>query len=191
MQTAYTTAPLTPALWDDFETVLGHGGISGCWCMYWLTPRTEAFNRGTVGGSKGANKTAFRKIVSEAPPGLIAYDGKTPCAWVRVMNRSRHPGLANSRFFKTDLDTSGVWSVSCFVIRRQWRGKGLMSVLITAAIDHARSSGARVLEAYPTETDERKYPTSVFTGLASTFRRLGFEEVQRRAPHKPMMRQEL
>lgn len=30
--------------------------------------------------------------------------------------------------------------------------------------------------------------SSVYLGLASTFERLGFEVVQRRAPHKPMMR---
>ena len=32
---------------------------------------------------------------------------------------------------------------------------------------------------------------SIYTGVASTFERLGFKEVQRKAPHKPMMRQEL
>jgi hypothetical protein len=52
----------------------------------------------------------------------------------------------------------------------------------------ARDHGAGALEAYPWETDEPRSPSSIYTGVASTFRRLGFEEVQRRAPHRPMMR---
>lgn len=184
----YEFAPLNPARWDDFETVLGKGGISGCWCMYWLTDRGETFNRGTVGGSKGANKSAFRDIVEKKPPGLLAYRDSTPVAWVRVMARSRHPGLARSRFFKTDEDTQGIWSLSCFVIRRQWRGQGLTEVLIHAAIRFARKGGAKVLEAYPTDTDVRLPASSIYMGRATTFRRLGFVECQRKAPHKPMMR---
>ncbi len=184
----YDLDPLTPDRWDDFETVLGRGGISGCWCMYWLTDRGETFNRGTVGGSKGTNKGAFQAIVKEAPPGLLAYDAGEPVAWVRVMPRTRHPGLARSRFFKTDEDITGVWSISCFVIRRQWRGRGLTTTLIRGAVAHARENGATVIEGYPTETTEKRSDSSVYTGLAQTFRRLGFTEVMRRAPHKPMMR---
>jgi hypothetical protein len=36
-----------------------------------------------------------------------------------------------------------------------------------------------------------KPSSTVYTGLASTFERLGFEVVQRKAPHKPMMRLEI
>ena len=68
------------------------------------------------------------------------------------------------------------------------RGRGLTTVLTKAAIAFARDRGGRILEAHPWETAKEKYPTIVYTGLASTFKRLGFEVVQRRAPHKPMMR---
>ena len=108
-----------------------------------------------------------------------------------VMPRSKLPGLARSRHFKTQLDTTDVWSLSCFVVRTKYRGRGLTAVLTTAAVEFARESGARALEVYPTDTEERKYPSVVYTGVASTFRRLGFTEVQRRAPGKPMMRLEL
>ena len=104
------------------------------------------------------------------------------------MARDRLPGLANSRHFKTDLETAGVWSLPCFVVRRTHRGRGLTAVLTKAAIVFARDQGARILEAYPWETTDEKDPMVVYTGLASTFARLGFEVVQRKAPHKPMMR---
>ena len=50
--------------------------------------------------------------------------------------------------------------------------------------DFARDHGATALEVYPTDTDEDKHPVTVFTGIASTFRRLGSETVQAKAPHK-------
>ena len=68
------------------------------------------------------------------------------------------------------------------------RLRGLTALLTRAAADFARDHGATALEVYPTDTDEDKHPATVYTGIASTFRRLGFETVQARAPHKPMMR---
>lgn len=188
MSARYDIRPLTPALWADFETVLGGSGQSGCWCMYWLLGSAE-FRAGSAGGGAASNRAAFRARVTDGPPpGLLAYDGATPVAWVRVLPRAALPALANSRFFKTDLPTDGIWSLSCFVVRAKWRRRGLTEVLTRAAIDHARAHGATALEAYPTDTAERRPSSAVYLGLASTFRRLGFHEVQRLAPHKPMLR---
>lgn len=189
---AITTAPLTTARWSDLETVLGRTGIGGCWCMYWAVGSNKEWTAGAKGGKTAPNKALFQSIVAEGPPpGLIAYDDGEAVAWCRVMARARLPGLARSTHFATDLDTAGVWSLPCFVVRRSHRGRGLTGAMVEAAISLARAQGARTLEAYPWDTDERQAPMTVYTGIASTFRRLGFVEVQRKAPHKPMMRLEL
>jgi GNAT superfamily N-acetyltransferase len=104
------------------------------------------------------------------------------------MPRSSLPGLANSRYFRTDLDIEDVWSLPCLVVKRSHRRKGLNAVLVKAAIEFVRDQGGEILEAYPWDTTETKSDSVVYTGLASTFERLGFEVVQRRADHKPMMR---
>ena len=44
------------------------------------------------------------------------------------------------------------------------------------------------LEAYPWDPHGAKSSGTVFTGLASTFERLGFREVARRAPQRPILR---
>lgn len=184
--------PLTPNRLDDLEEVLGRGGIGGCWCMYWIHETSAQWSAGAKGGSEAANRSAFQEIVEAGPPpGLIAYEDDEPVAWCRVMARSTLPGLARSRHFKTDLDTDGVWSLPCFVVKRSHRGRGLTRVLIDAAAAFARHQGATILEGYPWDTDKRQAPMTVYTGIASTFRDLGFSEVQRLAPHKPMMRLEL
>ena len=183
---------LTPGRFDDFVAVLGEGGIGGCWCMYWTTSTTQQWRNNSRGGTKALNKTLMHDLVGAGPPpGLIAYDGDEPVAWCRVVARSTLPGLKRSTHFSTDLDIEGVWSLPCFVVRKEHRGRGLSGSLAKAAMTLAADQGAGVLEAYPWETDDREDPTSIYTGVVSTFLRLGFEEVQRKAPHKPMMRLEL
>lgn len=192
MAEAFTTHPLTPDRWGDLEAVLGASGVSGCWCMYWLTPSSAAFRAGAAGGAAAANRDAFRAIAAAGPPpGLLAYAGETPVAWARVMPRAAHQGLDRSPIWRTALPTDGVWSLSCFRVRAGWRGRGLTRVLIDAAIGLARTAGARALEAYPTDTTNRRSPDAVYLGLASTFRAAGFREVQRARPDRPMMRLDL
>lgn len=188
----YRIEPLTPDRFDDFEAVLGTSGQRGCWCMYWIAPTSAAWEAGAKGGSTATNKDAFHALVEAGPPpGLLAYDDDEPVAWCRVTPRTILPGLANSRHFKTDLDVDDVWSLSCFVVRASHRRRGLSRILTEAAISYARDSGARRLEVYPTDTAETMSTSTIYTGVASTFRRLGFAEVQRLAPHKPMMRLDL
>ncbi len=185
----FDVEPLSPDRFEDFVAVLGQGGIGGCWCMYWIAPSSKAWGSGAVGGSTASNRKCFHALVEAGPPpGLIAYDHGAPVAWCRVMPRDRLPGLANSRYFKTDLDIEGVWALSCFVVKRSHRRCGLTSVLTHAAMSFVREHGGRVVEAYPWDTAEHRSDSTLYTGVASTFARLGFEEVQRRAPHRPMMR---
>ena len=185
----FDVEPLNPDRFEDFVAVLGRGGISGCWCMYWIAPSSNGWAEGTVGGSEAQNRTRFHALVDVGPPpGLIAYEQETPIAWCRVMARDRLPGLANSRYFKTNLDIEGVWALSCFVVKNSHRGRGLTSVLTKAAMSFVREQGGSAVEVYPWDTTDHKADSTIYTGVASTFERLGFEVVQRRAPHKPMMR---
>jgi GNAT superfamily N-acetyltransferase len=185
----FTIEPLTPDRFDDLVTVLGEGGIGGCWCMYWTTRTTQEWRDNAKGGSTAPNKAMMQDLIAAGPPpGLIAYDGDEPVAWSRVVARSTLPGLKSSTHFRTDLDTEGVWSLPCFVVRKEHRRRGLTETLTKAAMALAAEQGATVLESYPWDTETSEDPTSIYTGVASTFERLGFEEVQRKAPHKPMMR---
>lgn len=185
----YEIQPLTSERFPDLEAILGRNGIGGCWCMYWACESNAAWSDGARGGSVAPNRQAFRDKVDGGPaPGLIAYDGDIPVAWCRVVPRSELPGLARSPHFRTDLETEGVWSLPCFVVKSTHRRRGLTAVLIEAAKQFARDHGGRILEGYPWDTDEKKSASTVYTGVASTFERVGFEEVQRLVPHKPMMR---
>ena len=102
----------------------------------------------------------------------------------------RLPALDRSRFLYS-VDDQPVWSLSCFFVKAGHRRHGLSGLLIGAAMGQARAAGAAALEAYPWDTADRKSSTSIYTGRASIFAPLGFREIARRAPHRPIMRVDL
>jgi len=179
--------PLTPERWPDLERLFGpNGAAGGCWCMWWRRPRPE-FRAGAGEG----NRRAFRALVAAGPPpGLLAYLCDEPVGWCQVTARADLPGLDRSRLLKP-VDDRRVWSISCFFIKAGHRRQGLTRALIEAAKAHAKAAGAACLEAYPWDSAGRKESSVIYTGRASTFLRLGFEEVARRASHRPVLRCDL
>lgn len=66
------------------------------------------------------------------------------------------------------------------MVRVGYRRRGISSALLEAAIEHARDGGARVLEAYPIDTAERKASSAaLFHGALAPFQKAGFEIVSR------------
>jgi len=178
--------PLTKELWPALQVLFGkNGACAGCWCMYWRLPKGEWRN------ARSKNKERFRRLVADGPPpGVLAFDGATAVGWVALGPRRDYPALDRSRFLKP-VDDESVWSLPCFYIKSGYRGRGVMRALVAAAADHAAKAGGRIIEAYPVDTEKRISAGSAFTGVASSFRRAGFKEVARRAPHRPIVRQAL
>jgi ribosomal protein S18 acetylase RimI-like enzyme len=89
------------------------------------------------------------------------------------------------------VDDRPVWSIVCFFVDRDARGRGLADQMLRAAVEHARLAGARLLEAYPVDRSERSRPDDMFFGALSMFDRAGFSEVARRKPTRPVVRKTL
>lgn len=152
--------------------------------MWWRLKRAD-WERGQGAG----NKQAMRRLVAGgAVPGLIAYAGDEPVGWVSVGPREDYPVLGRSPVLKP-VDETPVWSLVCFYIRREHRRTGLSRTLIAAAKRHAKAGGARWLEAYPTEPKKPEVPDIyAFTGVPAMFTAVGFEEIARRSPTRPILR---
>jgi len=180
--------PLTADRWGDFERLFGPRGASGgCWCMFWRLRSSE--NARNTGAD---NKRAMRQIVdSGEPPGLLAYVDDEPAGWCSIEPREKFARIENSRTLRRIDDRPGVWSLNCFVIAKQHRRLGLMTTLLDAAIENARRQGAKIIEAYPVEPSGELKGYHGYTGVASTFRRRGFQEVARRRPQQVIMRLEV
>lgn len=182
-----TFHPVTPDRWDDLETLFGeNGACEGCWCMHWRVPAAEY-----EAGKGEVNRRALRERVEAGePPGLLAYDGDTPVGWCAVGPRDEFVRLEASRIL-APVDDVPVWSVPCFYVAPEARGRGVSVALLEAAGDYARERGGGTLEGYPVEPTERQSPAFVWTGLASAFEAAGFEEVERRSEKRPIMRREV
>lgn len=129
--------------------------------------------------------------------GLVAYVDGDPAGWVAVEPRTSYPKLRASRVPWTgrqeDKDDPVVWAVTCFVVRKGYRGRGLTYALARATVPFARERGARVLEAYPMLAEPGKEITwsEMHVGARQVFEDAGFAEVSHPTPRRVVMRIEL
>ncbi|MFJ9781806.1 GNAT family N-acetyltransferase [Amycolatopsis sp. NPDC101161] len=149
-----TVVPANEASWDDLVAIFGTADYPGrCQCQRfkvagWIwrdstqEQRTAMLRGQTACGDRDA-----------ATSGLVAYVDGEPAGWVAVEPRTAYPKLRGSRVPWTgrseDKDDTGVWAVTCFAVRKGYRGRGLTYPLAEATIGFARERGARALEAYP------------------------------------------
>ena len=76
-----------------------------------------------------------------------------------------------------DPELEGVWSVTCFVVRKGFRQAGLTYELATATVEYGEQVGARVLEGYPIEPPPGKTVIwdEASVGLLQVFLEAGYE----------------
>jgi GNAT superfamily N-acetyltransferase len=176
--------PATAERWQDLTELFGaRGACGGCWCMTWRRPRSE-FN-----ANKGeGNRRALHALVKrEIAPGVLAYAEGKAVAWCAIAPRTEYPALERSRVLRP-VDDQPVWSISCLFVRKACRRQGLSSQLIAAAVEFAKTNGAKVVEGYPQVVEGSLPDAFVWTGLESSFLKAGFVEVARRSPKRPILR---
>ncbi|WCM54977.1 GNAT family N-acetyltransferase [Microbacterium sp. EF45047] len=173
-----TTEKATIERSDDIQHSLT-GGDDGpsCQCM-WPMLTNKDWNATNV----DERRAMFHDEIAAGPaPGLVAYVDGEAAGWIRIGPRDRQRRIPRTRAIAAattePFGDPGVWSVTCFVVRRDHRGKGLNTELLRAAIDYARESGARLIEAYPVDTSEGEHRSNdLFHGTLSTFLAQGFQQ---------------
>jgi GNAT superfamily N-acetyltransferase len=170
--------PVDSSSADDFVALFaGPGGPSYCWCMAWRVTPEEAKVK------KGAERRPFMldRIARGVPVGLIAYGENGPVGWVSVAPRETYRDLGGPAAAPDET----IWSIACLYVRRDRRGQGLSGQLLEAAIAHAATHGASIVEAYPVDADSPSYR---FMGFVPAFERLGFTEIGTTGSRRHIMR---
>ena len=185
-----TVKPLTPSRWPDFEAVFNARGCSvarGCSCMYYRRSGSrEPLSGGTTQAQ--ASRAGLKRLVDAGTrPGLLAYRDKVPVGWVALGPREDFEKLKRSPVMRA-VDEQPVWSIICFVVPAAYRGQGVARALLDGAIDYAIKRGAKLLEAYPVDKPGRSRDDSMWFGAKSMYDAVGFREVARRKPHRPIVR---
>ncbi|MCK6080403.1 GNAT family N-acetyltransferase [Microbacterium sp. EYE_5] len=187
-----TVSPATADRFDDAAHALtgGDDGAS-CWCQWWmLAPKDYS-----AASTDDKRERLRDDLAAPVPSALIAYVDGEPAGWVKVAPRTDQPRLARTRSIQQSpepIDDPSVWAITCFVVRREHRGVGVARTLLDAAVAHAGSNGARLVEAYPVDTDAKKSSTNeLFHGTLSSFLAAGFTETARPGAARPIVAKEL
>jgi GNAT superfamily N-acetyltransferase len=188
--------PANEASRDDLTAIFGTTDYPGrCQCQRFKVPgwiwrdstqeqRTASLEAQAACGNPAARATS----------GLVAYLGGQPAGWVAVEPRTAYPKLRGSRVVwagrDEDKDDESVWAVTCFAVRKGYRGRGLTYPLARATVGYARQRGARALEAYPMITQPGKEITwgEVHVGARQVFEEAGFTEITHPTARRVVMR---
>jgi len=181
---AFEAHPVIAERWPDLAELFNRPIVRTCFCMYYR-------KTGEATGAGSVNRQAMQALIQQGTvPGLIGYEDGVPVAWVSLGPRDDFPKLRRSPIMKP-VDDLPVWSIVCFFVDRDARGRGLAARMLDAAIDFARAQGARLIEAYPVDADTQRDPDSMFFGAKSMYDRAGFREVARRRPARAVVRRPL
>ncbi len=182
--------------WADLQTVFGERGQArGCQCQrYKLAPK-ESFGRLGVAELRHRLRT---QVGCDDPgsgtTGVVGYLDGEPVGWCAVEPRNAYPGLL--RVYRIpwqgrdeDKQDATVWAVTCVFTRAGFRGRGVATAMAIGAVAHARTAGARAVEAYPiTQTGVtwgEEHP-----GTPSMFAAAGMTVVHRPSHRRAVMRVE-
>ncbi|WP_405372286.1 MULTISPECIES: GNAT family N-acetyltransferase [unclassified Microbacterium] len=187
-----TIEPATSDRLADVERALTGGGDGAtCWCQWWMLAPKD-FDALTHDERKERLAGDLAAPVASA---LLAYVEGDAAGWVKVAPRPDQPRLARTRAVQKSPEPMAdpdVWAVTCFVVRKEHRGLGVANALLTAAVDHARRHGARVVEGYPIDTSERTASTNdLYHGALSSFVAAGFVETVRPGASRPIVAREV
>ena len=151
-----------------------------CSCMRWRVSRVE-FQRSTpLGRARALDALA----TAGAPIGILAYANDVPVGWCSISPRETYRELEKSVSLAR-IDDEPVWSVVCFFVERGWRRKGISLRLLRAAVEYARTAGAKIIEGYPVEPGQRQ---RLQMGSPATFREAGFRDVTPPGKRRHVMR---
>lgn len=194
MTTTPEIVPANEASWEDLQAVFGtRGDPARCRCQWFKHPDWRS-----VPASEHAEQlreqTGCGHPGDRATSGMVAYLDGEPVGWCAVEPRTAYPRMPRMRVPWTgrneDKTDDGVWSVTCFVVRKGFRRRGISYALAAATVGFARERGARAIEGYPILARPGQEFTwgELYVGTCSVFAAAGFAEVSRPTPRRAVMR---
>ncbi|MEZ5216243.1 MAG: GNAT family N-acetyltransferase [Ilumatobacteraceae bacterium] len=191
--------PANQATWDDICAVFGTADYPyHCQCQRlkvpgWLWRDTVLEERLDM----HREATACDDPESEHTSGLIAYLGEEAVGWVAVEPRTAYPKLLKGIRVpwtgrQEDKQDDTIWAVTCFCVRKGYRGLGITYALARAAAEHAVARGASAVEGYPMVTEAGVEITwgELYVGAQKAFAAAGYRQVSEPTKRRRVMRLE-
>jgi GNAT superfamily N-acetyltransferase len=187
--------PANAAACEDLQAIFASRGPAAlCRCQRFKLRPGEAFRNFPVEerAHRLRMQTECGNPDSASTSGLVAYLDGEPVGWCAVEPRPAYEGLLRS--FRVpwegrdeDKADASVWAVTCLFTRAGFRKRGVSRELARAAVEFARSRGARALEAYPMTTKDALLE-ELHPGTLRTFADAGLREIGRPTKRRAVMR---
>ena len=183
----YTTKELSVKTWPDFERLFLKQGLVGdgwdCWCTFHhVSSFSLPENRQPPSRAERAavNRRRKRELVEKGcAHGILVYAMREPVGWCQFGPREELPRIDHKvKYRRLALGDRGdkLWRITCFVVDKEYRRRGVASFGLNAALEEIRKKGGGLVEAYPvSETDQGA--NYMYCGTASMFERAGFKTI--------------
>ncbi len=168
---------VTPERVGDYQAFFDHDAFRDfpAWqfCYCYETHRTQD-DEEWLARTAADNRAEMSEMIRRGEvTGLLAYvDGK-PVGWCNYGETTHLSGVMR----KLNLDASEhdrVGSLSCFVIAAPYRGHGVATRLLEAALQRLKEKGLRAVEAYPRKHGDGSSAQDYYRGALPMYERAGF-----------------
>ncbi|OLC10957.1 MAG: hypothetical protein AUH39_00700 [Chloroflexi bacterium 13_1_40CM_67_9] len=176
---------LAPDLIDDYLAFFDNDAFadfpwwSACYCRFWDDPSDPE------GDSSPQYRDRYRVLVADlirkgSQQGLLAYHNSKVVGWCNAKARLGY--TMPRRIDKAPAeDAARVGSIVCFIVAKDFRGKGIAGAMLEAACAKFRREGLAIAEAYPTTAppsgpyaDQIPWSAHNHTGPLDMYRKAGF-----------------
>lgn len=154
--------------WFDFfdhRAFADHEEWNGCYCTAFFRPRPPEYSS----PSRKRRDYARWLIETGRMKGYLAYEHGKVVAWVNTNSKTQFPRLAPLEDGAQD-----VLSIACFIVQKEYRGKGIAQKLLDRIIKDAKERGIRTIEAYPARRPKDEY--GAWNGPYAMYERNGFAD---------------
>jgi len=178
----YSTKELSKQTWSDFERLFKTHPAPGahpCWCMY--SHRRGPEPKRDDGDSRvkwiERNRREKKALLEQGcSHGILVYAHGEPVGWCQFGLSEELPRIEkNPRYRKFTSEGGGsLWRITCFVVHKKYRRRGVARTALKAAVAAIRNAGGGLVEAYPIK---RWGGYQEYRGTMSMFEKEGFQIV--------------
>jgi GNAT superfamily N-acetyltransferase len=179
------TKELSATTWPDFVKLFSHkSGWNHCWCVHFHRPRgvpKEKWLR--TREERGVRNRREQKALVEKnrSHGILVYLEDEPVGWcqygpreelIRIDNSSNYRGLAPEN------EKARLWRITCFVVDRKYRRRGVAAAALKATLASIKKQGGGLVEAFPVANWEGGSFGNMSThGTIIMFAKQGFKKI--------------
>jgi GNAT superfamily N-acetyltransferase len=187
-----STKDLSRSKWRDFERLFETHPAPGaypCWCMYnhYSGPVPRRAGESSVARTERRRREKRELVERGCAHGILVYADGEPVGWCQYGLRQELPRIDNSPRYRNFVpqESTKVWRITCFVVDRRYRRRGVARAALRAALAAIRCKGGGLVEAFPTK-EWGAY--TEYRGTVSMFEKEGFRAVASLGTNNVLMR---